>query len=97
MPKLFIEDEDRAWVVDLRPGESVVLGRAADADLPIASPRASRRHLEVVARGPGHAVRDLGSTNGTTWNGVPLQGERPLADRDVVDAAGCRITYRSAP
>jgi pSer/pThr/pTyr-binding forkhead associated (FHA) protein len=95
--KLFVEDADRRALVDLRPGESLVVGRSARCDLAIAAPRASRRHVEILPEGAGHAVRDLGSTNGTTLNGAPFTGARPLADGDVVDAAGCRITYRARP
>jgi pSer/pThr/pTyr-binding forkhead associated (FHA) protein len=97
VPKLIVTDADRTWLIDLRPGESLTIGRALDCDLPIASPRASRRHAEVVARGDGHAVRDLGSTNGTSLNGAPLEGERLLGDLDLLEVGGCRLVYRSRP
>ncbi len=94
MARLFVEDEDRSYLLDLAPGESAVLGRSAGADVPLAAPRASRRHAEIVARGEAHAVVDLGSTNGTLLNGAPFAGAGDLSDGDVIDAAGCRITYR---
>ncbi len=97
MPKLFVQDLDRALIVDLRPGESVRIGRAEDADVPLREPRVSRRHAEIAAKGDGHVVRDLGSTNGTSRNGAPLEGEVPLENGDVLDLAGARVVYRSRP
>lgn len=97
MPKLVVTDQDRTYLVDLRPGESVMVGRSSTCDLRIAAPRASRRHVEIVAQGEGHIVRDLGSTNGTTLDGAPFADAVLLKDGDVMDAAGCRIVYRSRP
>jgi pSer/pThr/pTyr-binding forkhead associated (FHA) protein len=97
LAKLIVKDVDATWLVDLAPGESATLGRSRDCDLPIAAPRASRRHAAIVASGEGHRVSDLGSTNGTLLNGVALDADAPLADGDVVDAAGCVVIYRTGP
>lgn len=97
MPTLIVRDTDRTCLVDLRPDETLVLGRAADCDLPLAAERASRRHAEVRPGEGGHRVRDLGSTNGTRLNGAPLAGEAALADGDELDLGGCLVVYRSRP
>lgn len=97
MPKLVVHDTDRTYLVDLRPGESLLLGRSLDCDLPLAAQRASRRHAELLASATGHALRDLGSTNGTMVNGAPFTGDAALKDGDVLDLGGCRIEYRSRP
>lgn len=99
MPKLIVQDLERTSLIDLRPDESLVIGRSHDCDIPIASNRASRRHAEIAAApgGRGHLVRDLGSTNGTLLNGAPFPEEAPVKDGDVVDVGGCMITYRSEP
>lgn len=94
MPKLVIHDLQQTWLLELEEGESVVVGRSARCDIPIAASRASRRHCRVVPGGGGHVVEDLGSTNGTTVNGAPFPQTQTLADRDVIDAGGCRIVYR---
>ncbi|MCC6215635.1 MAG: FHA domain-containing protein [Polyangiaceae bacterium] len=57
---------DRAYVV----------GRSADADLPLTDPDASRRQIEVSRRGPRLWVRELGSKNGSRL------GQRLLAAGD---------------
>ena len=97
MPKLVVRDTDRTYLVDLRPGESLLLGRSLDCDLPLSAERASRRHAEIVAGAAGHSLRDLGSTNGTTVNGAPFTGDAALKDGDVLELGGCRIEYWSRP
>lgn len=97
MPKLVVNDRDKAWLVDLRPGESVVIGRSSGCDLWINAERASRRHCEVRGAEDGHELVDLGSTNGTTLNGAPFTDAVPLKDGDRVDAAGCLFVYWSRP
>ena len=97
MPKLVVSDREKTWLVDLQPGETLVVGRSSACDLRIAEPRASRRHLRIEASADGHLLRDLGSTNGTTLNGAPFSDAMALADGDAVDAAGCRIAYWSRP
>lgn len=97
MPKLVVNDKDRTWLLDLRPGESVVVGRSSSCDVWIEAPRASRRHCEIRAVGEGHQLVDLGSTNGTTRNGAPFADAVPLADGDRIDAAGCLLVYWTRP
>lgn len=97
MPKLIVHDTDRTYLVDLRPGEALLLGRSLDCDLPVSAERASRRHAEILPVASGHALRDLGSTNGTLINGAPFAGDTALKDGDLLDLGGCRIEYRSRP
>jgi pSer/pThr/pTyr-binding forkhead associated (FHA) protein len=97
MAKLLVKDGDHTYLVDLAAGESLVVGRSHDCDLPIAAPRASRRHASFEADGEGHRIADLGSTNGTLLNGAPFAHDTRLADRDVVDAGGCIVVYRVDP
>jgi hypothetical protein len=56
----------------IREGSTVV-GRAADCTISIADPGLSRRHFEVTWDGAVCAVRDLGSRNGVTVNGLPVR------------------------
>ncbi|MSR01395.1 MAG: FHA domain-containing protein [Gemmatimonadetes bacterium] len=48
----------------------VVVGRAPDTDRVIADVTVSRRHAELTATPLGVAIRDLGSSNGTSINGT---------------------------
>ncbi|MDA8268856.1 MAG: DUF3662 and FHA domain-containing protein [Actinomycetota bacterium] len=65
--------------------QPVVIGRLPECAVVLSDPNVSRRHAEVcrVDGGPGALVRDLGSTNGTRVNGVPIR-EQVLVDGDEV-------------
>ena len=76
----------------LREGESVSIGRSRSCDLPLRSPEASRRHLEVVFGPSGWMLRDLDSTNGTYVNGERV-GERVLQPGDRIEIGSDAITY----
>ncbi len=71
----------------------VQVGRAPEADWPIADRRLSSAHFEVLLGGGKAAIRDLGSRNGTFVNGARLGGPRPLLDQDVVRAGRCLFVY----
>ncbi|MFQ5654892.1 MAG: FHA domain-containing protein [Planctomycetota bacterium] len=49
------------------------IGRGQECDLVITHPKLSKRHAEVRREGDRWLVRDLGSTNGTTVDGVPCE------------------------
>ena len=53
----------------------VVVGRTAQAGLPIAHPLVSRRHCEIYELDGALVVRDLGSANGTHINETPIDEE----------------------
>jgi ABC-type multidrug transport system fused ATPase/permease subunit len=67
------------------------VGRDCDGLL-LADPLVSRRHLRLVLHGDAVVVSDLGSSNGTTVNGVPLEGSATLRDGDVVELGVTRMT-----
>lgn len=52
--------------------DTAVIGRSPDCDVVIDDAAASRRHVQVQARGNGFVWRDLGSTNGTIVNGAKM-------------------------
>ncbi len=74
----------------VRLGEQpTVLGRNSDCTVPLADPRASRRHAEIRATADGFLVVDLDSMNGTKVNGVPVR-EHVLHDGDEI-AVGATV------
>ena len=98
MPKLLVQDVDRTFLVDVRPDESVTIGRARDCDVPLETQLASRKHLTLVAGETGeHRARDEDSTNGSYLNGVRMEHAMPLEDGDVLRVGECRIVYRAVP
>jgi serine phosphatase RsbU (regulator of sigma subunit) len=68
----------------------VTIGRAAPAEVTIASPDISRRHCRVEIQGDVAIVADLNSTNGTFIDGKKL--DRPTRLR-----SGARFTLGSFP
>lgn len=94
MAKLIVRDVEQTYLVDLAEGETLVVGRSHDCDLPVGAQRTSRRHAEFRAAGAGHEIVDLGSTNGTLLNGAPFEVRARLSDGDVVDVGGATVLYR---
>ncbi len=54
---------------ELRDGSTLLVGRAANSDIPIFDPTISRRHAKLSSTAAGLEVSDLGSSNGTFVNG----------------------------
>ncbi len=64
--------------VHLLHGGQIRIGRSADADVPLDDPDVSRLHCAVTVSEDGRvSVADLGSTNGTSLDGVEVR-ERPV-------------------
>ncbi len=64
--------------VHLLHGGQIRIGRSADADVPLDDPDVSRLHCAVTVADDGRvSVADLGSTNGTSLDGVEVR-ERPV-------------------
>ncbi|MDY7101474.1 MAG: TIR domain-containing protein [Actinomycetota bacterium] len=68
---------------ELHPG-SQVIGRAADADIVLASDYVSEHHAELRWEHGEVVILDLGSRNGTWVNGDPVRDRRPLAAGDEI-------------
>ena len=66
-------------------------------DLLAHDPQVSNFHAIISFRGAGYALTDVGSSNGTLLNNVPIAGERPLRDGDMIRIGHCELVYSSAP
>lgn len=74
-----------------------VLGRGADADIPIDEPSISRRHAAIYVS-PELAVEDLGSSNGTRVRGRALkEGERTLVSWNEPIEIGATVVIVRPP
>jgi phosphoserine phosphatase RsbU/P len=66
-------------------GRRISLGRTSDNDLAFPDEAIlSRRHMAIDFDGVHWWVEDLGSKNGTSYNGEPLQGRRQLSLGDRI-------------
>jgi len=80
------------WKLDR---ERFTLGRSPDCDLVFLERQLSRYHVRIEHDADGYLLRDLGSKNGTTVNGEPVQGQ-PYRLRDgdeIVLAATVRMGF----
>src|SRR4051794_21841601 len=75
-------------------GDSLVVGRAADADLTLADPFLSRRHSRFYRAGSAVYIEDLGSRNGTLLNGQKVLEPSPLAVGDTIKISGSLLTLQ---
>lgn len=72
----------------------VTLGRLPECTVVLADPNVSRYHAEVrPAAAGGFEVVDLGSTNGTKVNGMPLVGPRSLQPGDRVTLGATTVAF----
>ncbi len=77
--------------------DSIVLGRAADADILVEDTGVSRRHLEIITRGRTVMAVDLGSTNGFHVNGRKVDGSTVLRDGDRIRMGRVDMVFRMLP
>jgi two-component system, NtrC family, response regulator AtoC len=79
-----LDDQRNTRVVQIDDGAELVFGRSDEASVVIDHDAVSRKHTVVRRRGEAIVVEDLGSRNGTTINGAPIQGARRAAAGDVI-------------
>ncbi len=85
-------DSDFRWVLQAESGplsglefgidRPLIIGRAADCDLAMASPQLSRHHAQLEIEGEALYVADLNSVNGTRVNERRIDGRQPLYHGD---------------
>jgi hypothetical protein len=86
-------DDGSGRTYDLTQG-SHVIGRGQDSSFRLPDTGVSRRHLEISWDGHAATLTDLGSTNGTTVNGNPVQTWQ-LNDGDVIRVGHSSLVFRT--
>ena len=76
--------------------DELVIGRDCDGVL-LADSEVSRRHLSLRRLGAAVQITDLGSTNGTYVNGVPLSGSQVINPTDQVTLGDTTLTVEIRP
>ncbi len=93
MPELLINSPDgfqqRLYLDKLR----ITIGRAAVNDVCIPDPMASRIHAEVRREGNQYVLQDLGSANGTSYEGASLTGQVVLTPGGLIKIGDTLIIY----
>jgi hypothetical protein len=70
-----------------------IIGRGSEADITVDDTGTSRKHVEILWDGKRGQVSDLGSTNGSKLNGIPLT-KAPLEPDSVIEIGRTRIVFR---
>ncbi|WP_305775554.1 FhaA domain-containing protein [Pseudonocardia sp. N23] len=71
-----------------------VIGRGQESHFRLPDTGVSRRHLEISWDGQAATLSDLGSTNGTTVNGSPVQSCQ-LSDGDMIRVGHSSLVFRA--
>jgi hypothetical protein len=80
-------------------GRRLTVGRMPECTIVLADPNVSRYHAEIEpvngSDGPpsDYTVADLGSTNGTKLNGLPVTGAQLLRDGDQITVGSTTIRF----
>src|SRR5436190_15374067 len=71
----------------------ITIGRSARNDLCVPDPFASRVHAEVRREGDEYFLQDLGSANGTLYNGNAVQGNITLTVGDRIQIGETELIF----
>ncbi|HLL76819.1 MAG TPA: SpoIIE family protein phosphatase [Pyrinomonadaceae bacterium] len=93
MPELIIKYPDRAPETFPLGRLRITIGRSARNDLCVPDPFASRVHAEVRREGDFYVLQDLGSANGTLFNGGRVEQPIPLAPGDRIQIGETEIVF----
>jgi sigma-B regulation protein RsbU (phosphoserine phosphatase) len=93
MPELIVKYPDRAPDRFPLGRLRITLGRSARNDLCIPDPFASRVHAEVRREGEEYYLQDLGSANGTLYNGGTVEGTVPLSPGGRIQIGETEIVF----
>lgn len=75
----------------------ITIGRSARNDLCIPDPFASRVHAEVRHEGDEYYLQDLGSANGTLYNGAIVDATIPLTRGGRIQIGETEIIFNDGP
>ena len=93
MPELIVKYPDRSPDRFPLGRLRITLGRSARNDLCIPDPFASRVHAEVRREGEEYFLQDLGSANGTLYNGGTVEGTVPLTPGGRIQIGETEIVF----
>lgn len=92
MAKLIVTVDDSVLGYYFLDKERFVIGRQPHNELQIDEPGVSKEHATIVTIGNDQILEDLGSTNGTSVNGVRV-GRHILQNGDVIQIHTYQLRY----
>src|SRR5260370_2024266 len=97
MAELIVKYPDRAAEHFQISRLRVTIGRSARNDLCIPDPFASRVHAEVRNEGDEYFLQDLGSANGTLYNGSVVETTITLTRGGPIQVGETEIVFNDIP
>jgi serine phosphatase RsbU (regulator of sigma subunit) len=94
MPDLIVNYPDRAPDTFPLGRLRITIGRSARNDVCIPDPFASRVHAEVRREGDAYVLQDLGSANGTLYNGDRVESALTLTPGGRIQIGETEIVFR---
>jgi serine phosphatase RsbU (regulator of sigma subunit) len=94
MPDLIVNYPDRAPDTFPLGRLRITIGRSARNDVCIPDPFASRVHAEVRREGDAYILQDLGSANGTLYNGGRVESALTLTPGGRIQIGETEIVFR---
>ena len=93
MAQLVFKNTDRTAEIVQLSRLRTTIGRSARSDVCIPDAFASRLHAEVRKEGDGYWLQDLGSANGTRYNGGPVKTAVPLSTGGEIQIGETTIIF----
>jgi serine phosphatase RsbU (regulator of sigma subunit) len=93
MAQLIFKNNDHSTELVPLTRLRTTIGRSARSDVCIPDAFASRLHAEVRQEGDSYWLQDLGSANGTRFNGTPVKAAVPLQTGDEIQIGETRIVF----
>ena len=75
--------------------DRMVLGRSAEADIPVRHTSISREHCAFLKHAGAWMIEDLGSANGTWVGREKVNGRGLLTERDAIRVGQARLTFHA--
>src|SRR3954451_8063350 len=89
-------DEERVYTLD---GDTTVLGRQNDSTVCLTGQNVSRHHAQILCRGGGYYIEDMGSSNDTHPNGqrLPAYSPQSFSDEDRIQIGAYVFRLSTSP
>jgi hypothetical protein len=81
--------------IELQEGKNLI-GRLGDCRIMISDGNVSRHHAQIHRAGSGFVIADLGSTNGTSVNGIRLVADHRLVDGDTITIGPITLRFEAS-
>ena len=89
---IVLEEVDTGKRYSARINESIVIGRSDPADiLLVTDGTISKKHCEIIRNDKRFILRDLGSSNGTEYNGVFINGDTLISNGSIIGIGKSRF------